>query len=76
MVTKVYAIDRNGAFFPQRLLPVPEGAEVELTVESGTSVDTLAEALDKIASLPVQSSADGFSGADHDRILYPERTGK
>ncbi len=76
MVTKVYAIYRNGAFFPQRLLPVPEGAEVELTVESGTSADTLAEALDKIASLPAQSSADGFSGVDHDRILYPERAGR
>ncbi|MBI4454793.1 MAG: hypothetical protein HY644_02725 [Acidobacteria bacterium] len=30
----------------------------------------LIEALDRIASLPIEGPDDGFSGADHDRILY------
>ncbi len=76
MVTKVHAIYRNGALFLERPLSVPEGSEVELTVESGNSSATLAAALDEIAGLPMRSAKDGFSGAEHDRVLYPERTGK
>ena len=30
----------------------------------------LIEALERIASLPIEGPDDGFSGADHDRMLY------
>jgi predicted DNA-binding antitoxin AbrB/MazE fold protein len=73
MVTRVHAIYRNGAFFPEGPLSVPDGAKVELTVESADPPAALAAALDKIADLPQGGAEDGFSGADHDRVLYPKR---
>ena len=76
MVTRVHAIYRNGAFFPECPLSVPDGAKVELTVESSDPPAALAAALDKIADLPREGTDDGFSGADHDRVLYPKRGGR
>jgi predicted DNA-binding antitoxin AbrB/MazE fold protein len=70
MTTKVHAIYRNGVFLPSTPPPVADGAEVELIVTSGSESNSLADALDEIAHLPVEGPQDGFSGADHDRILY------
>ncbi|MGA2585146.1 MAG: antitoxin family protein [Tepidisphaeraceae bacterium] len=69
MTRKVQAIYRNGVFLPSVPVPVAEGTEVELTVTS-KEPNTLADALDEIARLPAEGPQDGFSGADHDRVLY------
>ena len=70
MTTKVHAVFRNGAFLPATPVPVAEGAEVELTVTSTDSNESIADALEEISRLPEEGPADGFSGADHDQILY------
>jgi predicted DNA-binding antitoxin AbrB/MazE fold protein len=69
MTTRVHAIYRGGVFVPATRVPVSEGAEVELTVTSNGS-GSLADALEEIARLPHEGPQDGYSGADHDRILY------
>jgi len=70
MTTKVHAIYRNGVFLPSAAPPVAVGTEVELTVTAGGVRDSLVDALDEIARLPAEGPRDGFSGADHDQVLY------
>jgi predicted DNA-binding antitoxin AbrB/MazE fold protein len=70
MTTKVHAIYRNGVLTPSVPLPVAEGTEVELVVTADVKPGSLAEALNEIAQLPAEGLQDGFSGADHDQILY------
>jgi predicted DNA-binding antitoxin AbrB/MazE fold protein len=67
---KVHAIYRNGVFLPSTPPPVADGTEVELTVTANGEPCSLADALDEIAHLPAEGPQDGFSGADHDNILY------
>jgi len=76
MTTKVHAVYRGGVLLPTVPLAVAEGSEVELTVtakdpESG--LGNLAKVLEEIARLPAEGPQDGFSGAEHDRILYEGR---
>jgi predicted DNA-binding antitoxin AbrB/MazE fold protein len=73
MTTKIHAVYRNGVFLPSVPLPVAEGTEVELTVISEGTSSSTADALDEIARLPMEGPLDGFSGAEHDRVLYGER---
>ena len=70
MTTKVHATYRNGVFLPSTPPPGADGAEVELIITSTGEPKSLADSLDEIAHLPVEGPQDGFSGADHDRILY------
>jgi predicted DNA-binding antitoxin AbrB/MazE fold protein len=72
MTTKVHAVFRNGAFLPATPVSMPEGAEVELTVTTSDQQKPLVQALEEIARLPIEGPRDGFSGADHDRVLYGE----
>ena len=72
MTQKVHAVYRNGVFRPSIPPPVAEGTEVELIVVSQGQSRSLADALDEIADLPAEGPQDGFSGAEHDRVLYPE----
>ena len=61
---------------PLSPLPLAEGARVEVTVtddaasapatESGRASDLLRA----VAALPMESGDAGFSGRDHDRVLY------
>lgn len=69
MTTRIHAVYRGGVFLPASPVAVAEGAEVELTV-TVNGRDSLADALEEIARLPQEGSPDGFSGADHDRVLY------
>ena len=75
MTTKVHATYRGGVFLPASPVPVSEGAEVELTITSAEG-GTLADLLAEIARLPQEGPQDGFSGADHDRVLYRHRDDK
>ncbi len=72
MTVKVHAIYRNGAFLPSTPVSMAEGAEVELTVTADDRSATLVAGLEEIARLPAEGANDGFSGADHDRVLYRE----
>ncbi len=53
----------------QPVLPSPAEGE-RMTEEQRRK---LLAALDAIASLPYESPGDGFSGRDHDKVLYGER---
>jgi predicted DNA-binding antitoxin AbrB/MazE fold protein len=75
MTTKVNAIYKNGVFLPTLPVAVAEGAMVELTVNSDAGPGSLGptslvDDLEEISRLPLQGPNDGFSGADHDKILY------
>ena len=77
MTKTIQAVYRGGVFKPEEPVTIAEGARVELTVRA-TPADAQAaptptrEALAEIASLPPEGPDDGFSGADHDRLLYGE----
>jgi len=71
MATKVNAIYTNGVFRPATPVPVADGTEVELIVKLGDRTP-LADLLGEIARLPAEGPQDGFSGADHDTVLYRE----
>jgi len=70
----------NGVVVPSPGASLPEGAEVVISVrdDSGKGQDRLPDAerkrirdeMDRIAALSRDLPNDGFSGADHDRLLY------
>jgi predicted DNA-binding antitoxin AbrB/MazE fold protein len=79
----IQAIYEDGIFRPLEPVTLPEHERVSLTVASACSVDertddeiqrqrekALGAALEEAAALPIESPSDGFSGADHDSILY------
>jgi len=70
MTMKVHAVYKNGAFLPAAPVQVAEGAEVELTVTVNGDAASLADSLQEIANLPPEGPQDGFSGANHDAVLY------
>ena len=81
MTTTVEAVYEAGSLRLVTPLELPEGAHVQVTVTSGEDVSNLPldnrakislEVLLAIASMPMENPDDGFSGADHDRILYGE----
>lgn len=83
MTTKVEAIYEKGTLRPLRALSLPEGTRVDLVVKThddGAANQgkgeqrTPAEILAEIAALPVEGPRDGFSGADHDAVLYKKAT--
>jgi predicted DNA-binding antitoxin AbrB/MazE fold protein len=82
MTHDIDAIYDNGVFRPLEPVTIPDGLRVHLHVEGETASDAteakarrraaLDEFLRLAAELPLESPADGFSGADHDRVLYRE----
>lgn len=72
MTKTIAAVYENGVLRPTEPLALSEGAQVEITLhlEDAGPPRPLWEALAEIASLPAESPADGFSGADHDEVLY------
>ena len=77
MTTTIDAIYERGVLRLKEPLALADGAIVEVTitasVPSGES-KTPAEILSAIASLPVEGDGQPFSGRDHDKILYGEKT--
>lgn len=70
------AIYENGVLRPSTRLELPEGAEVAiLLTPSPQPADSrpLSEVLAQIAALPMEGTVDGFSGRDHDDVLYPRK---
>ena len=76
MTTTVRAVYSQGVFKPAAPVSIAEGTEVELTISSeaptANGMAVLA-VLRRIAALPPESPDDGFSGADHDSALYPDK---
>ncbi len=72
-MTKIEAIFENGVFRPVHPVQIDEGVHVELMVDDAvmTAVaQPILPVLAEIAALPLEGPDDGFSGADHDRVLY------
>jgi predicted DNA-binding antitoxin AbrB/MazE fold protein len=73
MTIHVDAIYEGGAFRPTKPVALHEGTQVVLTVETDvplSSPQRLVVALAEIAAMPAQSPDDGFSGSNHDDLLY------
>lgn len=73
MANRIQAVYENGVFRPVQPVELAEGTPVELQIETPlpfTDPKILAKALAEIAALPLEGPDDGFSGADHDKILY------
>jgi predicted DNA-binding antitoxin AbrB/MazE fold protein len=75
--TTISAIYENGVFRPLEPIELAEGSRVELLIDPPrsstppwTDPKKLARALEQIAALPPEGPNDGFSGADHDEVLY------
>ncbi len=81
MVHHLEAIFENGVFRPIVPVKISEHARVRLVVQEEPIIvddeDTVrqqraafAELAAELAKIPDQSPDDGFTAADHDRILY------
>ncbi len=79
MTQEVRAIYENGQFRPLDPVSLPEHGLLSLVISSAPSADAVAAgqqkgalqaALDHAEKLPVEGPDDGFSGADHDLVLY------
>jgi predicted DNA-binding antitoxin AbrB/MazE fold protein len=78
MTYEIDAVYSKGTFVPTAPLALPEGAHVHLQVSEGASqsatkmmtAEEKHEFIRMIAELPIQGPDEGFSGADHDKLLY------
>lgn len=80
MPPTIEAVYEQGVLRPDRPIDLAEGSRVEIIVlpaESRELVDKTqfdprraAKRIAEIAALPLESSPDGFSGEDHDQVLY------
>ena len=79
MTTTVEAVYESGSLRLLTPVTLAEGTHVQVTMTSSEDipsasqedrVKTSLEILLAIAAMPMESPDDGFSGADHDRILY------
>jgi predicted DNA-binding antitoxin AbrB/MazE fold protein len=77
----IEAIFENGVFRPAEPVQLPEGSRVSVSipveaVEPAKSPGEIAyEFLARIAAMPSEGPKDGFSGADHDKVLYGGKDG-
>jgi predicted DNA-binding antitoxin AbrB/MazE fold protein len=80
MTYDIEAIYNDGVFRPLMSIAIPDGARVHLRIEEHLPDDSAAaqarrraamdEFLRLAKELPLEGPNDGFSGADHDRVLY------
>ena len=73
MTVRVDAVFEKGMFRPTAPVSLQDGAHVTLSFEAERplgSPQPLVAALAEIATMPAQGPNDGFSGVDHDRLLY------
>jgi len=74
----------NGMIVPHDGVSLPNGTEVTIIVRAMplSTDEAMSEqdrqhylaALARIDAVPNENSGDAFSGADHDRVLYDNRT--
>ena len=73
MVKHFTAIYEEGVLRPEHPIDLPEGEQLQLIVvarKAAAPNGNVANALAEIAALPLEGDASGFSGAEHDSILY------
>ena len=73
MTDRIRAVYEKGVFRPTEPVSLGEGTPVELFVDVQPlerPSAPLINALLEIARMPSRSPNDGFSGADHDKVLY------
>jgi predicted DNA-binding antitoxin AbrB/MazE fold protein len=73
MTNRIEAVYENGVFRPKVPVQLREGTTAQVTFEEGAALkppQPLVAALEEIARMPEQGPADGFSGANHDDVLY------
>lgn len=80
MPPPIEAVYEQGVFRPERPIDLAEGSRVEIivlpvspprSIEDCSPVrNNLAEFVAEMAALPLESPLDGFSGEDHDEVLY------
>lgn len=76
----IVAIYEKGVLRLDRPIDLAEGSRVEVIViptkpirsadRDQSARKTPAELIAEIAALPMESSVEGFSGEDHDQVLY------
>lgn len=72
----IAAIYENGVFRPLERVDLDNGEEVEVILldrAEPSSPQRSRDILAEIAALPMESNTNGFSGKDHDDILYPKQ---
>jgi predicted DNA-binding antitoxin AbrB/MazE fold protein len=74
MSRQIQAVYENGVLRPLEPLKLDEGEELDVVLlpRSESRARAAARILAEIACLPPEGADDGFSGADHDSILYPK----
>ena len=82
MSQTIQAIFDSGVFRPLEPVELAEGTQVEVQIpqapvpaelspeEVARQHAAIAEFLDRMEALPDEGPDDGFSGRDHDKILY------
>jgi predicted DNA-binding antitoxin AbrB/MazE fold protein len=76
MTTTIEAVYEGGVLRLKEPVALADGTIVEVTIttsELSGENKTPAEILSSIASLPMEGDGQGFSGRDHDKILYGEK---
>ena len=77
MTTTIEAVYEGGVLRLKEPVALADGTIVEVTIttsELSVENNTPAQILSSIASLPMEGDGQGFSGRDHDKILYGEKT--
>jgi predicted DNA-binding antitoxin AbrB/MazE fold protein len=67
------AVYENGVLRLREPLPLENGAAVDVVIvtpQAANAPSNIAVALAQIAAMPMETDDRGFSGADHDRVLY------
>jgi len=76
MTKQVEAVYERGQLRLLEPLELPEGTHLRVVVVTDDDADaqrTPAETLAEIAALPLEGEAGGFSGRDHDSVLYSQK---
>ena len=76
MTKQVEAVYEQGRLRPLEPLELPEGARLRLVLMTEDETDGQkrpADVLSEIAALPLEGTAEPFSGSDHDSVLYPRK---
>jgi predicted DNA-binding antitoxin AbrB/MazE fold protein len=73
MTIHMNAVYEHGTFRPAGQITLEEGTKVALTIETDRALiapKQLVAALELIAAMPAEGPEEGFSGSDHDEVLY------
>ena len=73
MTNRIKAVFERGVFRPVEPVALEEGADVEISYERARELkppQPLVAAIEEIAQMPLEGPDGGFSGADHDDVLY------